>query len=153
MCKCAHYRTDHGVSGMCLEDNCSCQAYRRAKLSRKLAPRAVVVLPSDEMPVIIVSVVLAAFDLTNQRLTGRRRTREVAWARQVACYLLHRLTKLSTTCIGRTLNREHTTILHSVALVESRMKHLEIAQFIDRLETLCREPAVKAGVVTTSCGI
>lgn len=142
MCKCAHYRTDHGVSGMCLEDNCSCQAYRRAKLSRKLAPRAVVVLPSDEMPVIIVSVVLVAFDLTNQRLTGRRRTREVAWARQVACYLLHRLTKLSTTCIGRTLNREHTTVIHAINLVERRIAaDRDVAAFIEKLETLCREAA------------
>lgn len=127
---------------MCLEDNCSCQAYRRAKLSRKLAPRAVVVLPSDEMPVIIVSVVLAAFDLTNQRLTGRRRTREVAWARQVACYLLHRLTKLSTTCIGRTLNREHTTVIHAINLVERRIAaDRDVAAFIEKLETLCREAA------------
>lgn len=61
----------------------------------------------------IVDVVSAHFGLLTEDLMGRRRTRDIATARQVAMYLSRELTDLSLPQIGEALGgRDHTTVLH-----------------------------------------
>ncbi|MBC7237394.1 MAG: hypothetical protein H5T69_16255, partial [Chloroflexi bacterium] len=46
-------------------------------------------------------------------ITGRRRTRDIAMARQVVMYLARELTPMSLPQIGQALGgRDHTTVMH-----------------------------------------
>ena len=46
----------------------------------------------------------------------------MAEARQLAAYLIRKLTNLSTPDIGKEFNRDHTTILHSINKIEESLK-------------------------------
>ncbi|MBM3190174.1 MAG: chromosomal replication initiator protein DnaA, partial [Chloroflexi bacterium] len=61
----------------------------------------------------IIAIVAGHFGLTPEDLTGRRRTQDIALARQVAMYLARELTEESYPQIGKALGgRDHTTVLH-----------------------------------------
>lgn len=55
-------------------------------------------------------------------IKGRRRVAEIVNARHIAIYLIRRETELSLPSIGNIFDRDHTTIMSSIATVE-RMKH------------------------------
>ena len=52
-------------------------------------------------------------------LRGSQRTKNVAEARQIAMYLIRKLTNLSLPDIGQEFAKDHTTVLHSIRKVES----------------------------------
>ncbi len=55
-------------------------------------------------------------------LRGPSRSREIAKARQIAMFLIRRMTRLSTVEIGREFDdRDHSTVLHSIEQIEKRM--------------------------------
>ena len=55
-------------------------------------------------------------------LRGQQRYKEAATARQVAMYLIRRLTNLSLSEIGKEFEgRDHTTVMHSIEKVEKEM--------------------------------
>lgn len=61
----------------------------------------------------IMAVVAAYFALRVDDITGRRRTRNIALARQVVMYLARELTRESFPAIGQQLGgRDHTTVMH-----------------------------------------
>ena len=61
----------------------------------------------------VVSAVATAFGITNERLIGRDRTREIALPRQVAMYLLREVANISLPQIGQALGgRDHTTVMY-----------------------------------------
>jgi chromosomal replication initiator protein len=61
----------------------------------------------------IMSVVSLYYELSNDDIVGRRRTRDIAMARQVVMYLARELTPMSLPQIGQTLGgRDHTTVMH-----------------------------------------
>ena len=65
-------------------------------------------------PVQVVSAVATAFGITNERLLGRDRTREIALPRQVAMYLLREVANISLPQIGQALGgRDHTTVMYA----------------------------------------
>ncbi len=65
-------------------------------------------------PVQVVSAVATAFGITNERLMGRDRTREIALPRQVAMYLLREVANISLPQIGLALGgRDHTTVMYA----------------------------------------
>lgn len=70
----------------------------------------------------ILRAAAEAFDVSVPALCSESRTREVAYARQAAAYLLHQqVPGISLTTIGRTLgHRHHTTIMHALAVVPER---------------------------------
>jgi chromosomal replication initiator protein len=55
-------------------------------------------------------------------LRGTLRNKGTAEARQVAIYLIRKLTNLSTTDIGKELGKDHSTVLHSIKKVETMLK-------------------------------
>ena len=60
--------------------------------------------------------------LTSEDLKGQRRTRNTALARQIAMFLIRKLTNLSLHDIGSLFeNRDHTTVLSSVRRIESNI--------------------------------
>jgi hypothetical protein len=61
------------------------------------------------------------YGLSAREMTSERRSREIAWPRQIAMYLAYKLTPKSLPGIGRQFNRDHTTILHGIRCVRRRI--------------------------------
>ena len=76
----------------------------------------------------VVSAVASAFGITNERLLGRDRSREIALPRQVAMYLMREMANFSLPQIGEALGgRDHTTVMYAcdkVADLLERDDHL-----------------------------
>jgi chromosomal replication initiator protein len=77
------------------------------------------------------------FDVRLADMTGKRRTANIAFPRQVAMYLARRHTKASLNEIGETFGgRDHGTVLHACKTVSVRMKKEDqVRQAIVRLDT------------------
>lgn len=79
----------------------------------------------------VVQIVARHYNLTEEALLGRSRTKEIANARQLAMYLLREENGLSLINIGELLGgRDHSTVRHGVE---------KIAQDIERDEGVRRE--------------
>ncbi|MDA3834463.1 MAG: chromosomal replication initiator protein DnaA, partial [Spirochaetales bacterium] len=62
------------------------------------------------------------FDLRMSDITGKRRSRDIAWPRQIAMHLSRTMTTHSFPVIGEAFNRNHATILYANDQVTQRMK-------------------------------
>jgi chromosomal replication initiator protein len=60
--------------------------------------------------------------LTRAELLSARRSPRIAHARQLAMYLARQLTPLSLAEIARGFDRDHTTVLHAIRAVDSRLE-------------------------------
>ncbi len=69
----------------------------------------------------ILSTICQVTDLTVEMLRSRQRIRYVARTRQVACFLMSRLSTRSTVEIGRFMNRDHTTVMHANRTVREKL--------------------------------
>ena len=54
-------------------------------------------------------------------LRGPQKTKGINEARQVATYLIRKLTNLSTPDIGKEFGKDHTTILYSIKKMEAAL--------------------------------
>ncbi len=71
----------------------------------------------------ITEYVCKYFNLDAEVLRGQSRSRDVVNARQIAMYLIRRMTNLSQVDIGKEFGgRDHTTVLHSLDKVEKQMR-------------------------------
>ncbi len=71
------------------------------------------------------------FNLTSDDLKGERRTKNVAFARQVSMYLVRKITNFSLTDIGLYFNRDHSTVLASIRRIEDAIRiNSDLAQTI-----------------------
>lgn len=78
-----------------------------------LAPQRVACTPGE-----VIRIVAQHFNLRPEDLTGRRRTKDVATARQIAMYLLREDNGLSLPAIGEQLGgRDHSTVRYGVEKV------------------------------------
>ena len=73
-------------------------------------------------PSLIISQVCKFYSIDETILRGTLKNKGTAEARQVAIYLIRKLTNLSTPDIGKEFNKDHSTILHSIKKVESALK-------------------------------
>lgn len=84
----------------------------------------------------IVEATAEYFNLNPDSVFSKNRMRDVNDARQVIMYLSHKLTGLSSTVIGRKLNRSHGTVLHGIAAVKDRLPILpELAKAVESIES------------------
>ena len=72
-------------------------------------------------PSLIISQVCKFYSIDESILRGTLKNKGTAEARQVAVYLIRKLTNLSTPEIGKELNKDHSTILYSIKKVESAL--------------------------------
>jgi chromosomal replication initiator protein len=71
----------------------------------------------------IQKVVSDYFGLSYKDLRGKRRTKAVAFPRQIAMHISRELTEYSTTEVGAEFGgRDHTTVMHACQKIEDRMK-------------------------------
>jgi len=74
-------------------------------------------------PSLIVSQVCKFYSLDEIIVRGSQRNKGTAEARQVAMYLIRKLTNLSLPDIGLEFAKDHTTVLHSINKVEMELKN------------------------------
>jgi len=103
-------------------------------------------LSAEEQPVTIdaiISKVSQHFRMAEELLCSKKKTQEVAQARQVAMYLARTLTQMSLKAIGSYFGgRDHSTVIHSVNLIRTALKtdpHLK-HQVDSVINTLYRAP-------------
>lgn len=72
---------------------------------------------------VIQRTVADYFNLSPNELKGKKRTRQVAFPRQIAMFIAREITEASMTDIGLEFGgRDHTTVMHACQRVESRMR-------------------------------
>lgn len=75
--------------------------------------------PTPEM---ILREVSNFYTIPVEKLRGSGRSRDMVQPRQVAMYLVRKLTDYSLPEIGKVFSRDHTTVLHSINKVEEYLK-------------------------------
>ena len=73
-------------------------------------------------PGLIISQVCKFYSVDESVLRGTLKNKGTAEARQVAIYLIRKLTNLSTPDIGKELSKDHSTVLYSINKVEKALK-------------------------------
>ena len=83
----------------------------------------------------IIQVVAEYYNLKSHEIIGIKRTKSIAFARQIAMYISRKITRLSTTQIGKYFgDKEHGTVMHATKKVEDLMnKEQRIKKDIDTL--------------------
>lgn len=74
----------------------------------------------DITPEYIVEIVSEHFNITPSEIISTKKSRNIAYPRQISMYLCRKLTDVSLNDIGKKLgNRDHTTILHGINKIEN----------------------------------
>ena len=74
-------------------------------------------------PNLVISQVCKFYNVDESVLRGNQRTKGAAEARQVAQYLIRKLTNLSLPDIGKEFDRDHSTVLYAIRKVEVALKN------------------------------
>ena len=69
----------------------------------------------------ILETAAKKYSITPEDIRGTKRTKEIAYARHIAIYLLRKMTDMSLPQIGKLLKRDHSTIISSLKNVEKEM--------------------------------
>jgi chromosomal replication initiator protein len=84
---------------------------------------------------LLIYEIACALRIDADKLKSRRRTQHVAFQRQIAMYLLRRVSGASFPTIGEQFLRDHSTVIYAVALIERRMERdAAFRQFVEQLE-------------------
>ena len=82
----------------------------------------------------------AFFKVSHADLVGKKRTRNIVYARHIAIYLSRQLTDMPLEAIGKKFNRDHTTALYSVTSIEDKMKKSrELCEELNTLQQIIRD--------------
>lgn len=89
----------------------------------------------------IIRTVADFYKISTSDLKGKKRSKNIALARQVAMYIIRETTDYSTTEIGSEFNgRDHTTVMHSCQKIEDLIKFdSHFASIIQRLIQECKQ--------------
>jgi chromosomal replication initiator protein len=74
-------------------------------------------------PNLIISQVCKFYSMDETVMRGTLKNKGTTEARQVAIYLIRKLTNLSTPDIGKELNKDHSTVIYSIRKVEQELKN------------------------------
>ena len=74
-------------------------------------------------PSLIISQVCKFYSIDEVLLRGTQKNKGTAEARQIAMYLIRKLTNLSLPDIGKEFARDHSTVLYAIRKVEVALKN------------------------------
>ena len=74
-------------------------------------------------PGLIISQVCKFYNLEEAVIRGTQKNKGTAEARQIAMYLIRKLTNLSLPDIGKEFGRDHSTVLYAIRKVEVALKN------------------------------
>lgn len=80
----------------------------------------------------IIDAVALTSGVSREQILSGRRTAAVVAARQLAMYLAREMTELSLAQIARAFQRDHTTVLHAVRVVEGKRANSEHGQQLEQ---------------------
>lgn len=98
------------------------------KITVELAQRCLSDIVSEDIPLTmkinrILYTVSEKYGVEIEDIKGKKRMKEIAWARHVAIYIIREKTDMSTTAIGKEFSgRDHATILSSYKIIEKEIK-------------------------------
>ena len=72
-------------------------------------------------PNLIISEVARFHNISEDLIRSTQKNKGTAEARQVAMYLIRKMTNLSLPDIGKEFNRDHTTVIHAVKKIETAL--------------------------------
>jgi len=94
--------------------------------------------PREITPDLIKEIISKEYDIKMEDFTSKKRTRAIAYPRQIAMYLTRELTDLSLPKIGDEFGgRDHTTVLHAHDKITEDIKNSE--QFKYKIENIIKE--------------
>ncbi|WP_080801066.1 chromosomal replication initiator protein DnaA [Arabiibacter massiliensis] len=80
------------------------------------------------------------YKVSHADLVGKKRNRNIIYARQIAIYLCRQMLDLPFNDIGKKFNRDHSTVMYSVTNVEEKMKeNRELREELETLRQIIRE--------------
>lgn len=83
----------------------------------------------------IIHYVADSFGTTVHEIIGKSRTKCVVIPRHTVCYLAFKHSGMSLTAIGRRLERDHTTIINAIEVIEKRMDNSPVlASMVSEIE-------------------
>jgi chromosomal replication initiator protein len=79
---------------------------------------------SKNVPLELIQKIVAEyFGLSSVDIRGKKRTKAIAYPRQIAMYITRDITEFSTTEVGLAFGgRDHTTVMHACKRIEDRIK-------------------------------
>ena len=87
----------------------------------------------------ILGAVSQAFGIPQTELKGRKRTKEIAFARSVAIYIIRSVTDLSLPAIGKIFGRDHSTVYSAIGVIETELKtNLGLANQITDISNIAK---------------
>ena len=85
----------------------------------------------------IFNLVYNKYGISKENLTGNKRNKDIANTRHITIYLIRELTEMSFPSIAKIFERDHSTIISSHRLMETRM--LEDPAFLSEINELKKE--------------
>lgn len=83
------------------------------------------------------------FNLPPESIKGERREKRFVKARQLTIYILREDFKFSLTQIGRCMNRDHSTVLHSIRSVNRQIaKGEQVIKDLEKIREALRNPSM-----------
>ena len=80
------------------------------------------------------------YKVSHTEIVGKRRSRSITNARQIAMYLCRQLLDMPYESIGKKFNRDHSTALYSVTMIETKLKENRLLrEEIETLQQIIRE--------------
>lgn len=70
---------------------------------------------------IIVRTVCEYFEISETKVKSKGRAREITFARQIIMHYLFYYTDMNKVTIGNFMNRDHTTVIHSLRTLKNLM--------------------------------
>lgn len=87
----------------------------------KSVVESIIGVHQDLTAAMICELVSGQFNVSLDDLQSKSRKKNIAFPRQVAMYLARKYTDESLAEIGRLFNRDHSTVLHSIKVVNSKL--------------------------------
>ena len=69
----------------------------------------------------IFAAVFKKYDVPKEEIKGKKRVKNITWARHITFYLIREITELSYPDIGEIVEKDHTTVIHSYNLVSKKI--------------------------------
>ncbi len=79
-------------------------------------------IPTAEL---IISEVCSFYSIEERVLRGSQKTKGITEARQLAMYLIRKMTNLSTPDVAKEFGKNHTTVLHAIKSIEEKLSNPE----------------------------
>ena len=92
----------------------------------------------------IIKAVAEAFNISSSDIRGRKRTKNIAWPRQIAMYIINHMCEYSMNEIGNEFQKDHTTVIYAIQKVEDSIKSNSMLEpLIQKIEASVKEASEK----------